>query len=48
MHVRKVAPEIDIVHTSRSPRSKAGSIEPLSTTTIGDGEFEKTLSPFHI
>lgn len=33
---------------SRSPRWKAGSMEPERTTTMGDGEFETTERPFHI
>jgi len=39
-----------MAHTknNRSPRWNAGSILPDSTTTIGDGESEITLRPFHI
>src|SRR5580700_4633614 len=33
---------------SKSPRWNAGSIEPESTTTIGEGEPAITESPFHI
>jgi hypothetical protein len=32
----------------RSPRWKAGSMLPLRTTTIGDGESVRTERPFHI
>lgn len=32
----------------RSPRWKAGSMLPLSTTTMGDGESVTTERPFHI
>lgn len=33
---------------SRSPRWKAGSMEPERTTTIGEGESLIVQSPFHI
>jgi hypothetical protein len=33
---------------SRSPRWKAGSMDPERTTTMGDGESAMTESPFHI
>ena len=33
---------------NKSPRWNAGSILPDNTTTIGDGESEITLRPFHI
>jgi hypothetical protein len=32
---------------SKSPRWNAGSIDPDSTTTIGDGESATTENPFH-
>lgn len=33
---------------SRSPRWKAGSMEPERTTTMGEGESVRVQRPFHI
>lgn len=38
----------DRVRNKRSPRLKAGSIEPERTTTIGDSVFVRMERPFHI
>merc|ERR1711953_1228891 len=37
-----------LVRKSRSPRWKAGSMDPESTTTIGDSEPVTTIKPFQI